>query len=306
MKTKYVRRPISTHERRVYRRKNLKPYFAIAGVFVALVMGFYVYRFGTLFSVQNIHVAGAVQVDEAVLRQVIYDTVTSQGGFLKNNGLLIRTKVFEDRVHDAFASVGMVDIKKGFFDRTIEVELSPKEEVGIACKTEREHEGGAESSPQLVPPLLTDLVVDSDAGVCRWFDRRGMFFKEALDSSGSLILKVLYRDEEDLRGDNGVLTESMIPKLQGFKQDMRTLLNLEISHFLVPEGYYGDLLAVTPIGFSILFDPHSNVEQALKNLKGVLATMSLTAQKSIDRFDLTVENRIYTRYRASSASPAKK
>lgn len=312
IKTKYVRRPVSTHQRRVYRRKNLKSYFAIAGALVALVMGLYVYRFGTLFSVQNIHIAGATQVDETVLRQVIYDTVASQGGFLKNNGLLIRKKIFEDRVHDTFASVGIVDIKKEFFDRTLEVELSPKEEVGIACKAGRVSSEASEEAiqssgtPQPTSFSIIDFIISSESGACRWFDSRGTFFKEALDSSGSLILKVLYEDEEDLRGDKGVLTEAMIPKLQGFKQDMRTLLNLETSHFLVPEGYYGDILAVTPIGFSILFDPQSNMEQALKNLKGVLVTMSLTAQKSVDRFDLTIENRIYTRYRTSSVSPAKK
>lgn len=273
-----------------------------------LFLGFYVYRFGAIFALKNIHIAGASSVDEETLRTVIYNTIAAQGSFFKNNGLLVRRRVLEERVQSEFAAVGAIDIRKEFFSRTLAVKLSPKEEVGIACKAMRVDTVALDTSsplPEASSPLREILApqfsVVSGAGACRWFDNHGILFKEAPDSSGSLILKVLYGGEGDLREISTVLNEDMIRMLRAIKHDVRTLANLEISYFLIPQGYYGDLLAYTPLGFSILFDPQSNVEQAFKNLKGVLATMSPASLRTVDRFDLTIENRIYTRYRTSLA-----
>jgi len=308
MNTKYLGRGSGTHLRKNYRKKNYAPlFYALIALFI-FGLGVYLYGYSRFFGIKKITISAAGGINEVAIESTVASSLASHGIFLRNNGLLVYQTSIKQSLEDAYPDIGNVELRKDFLHGILDIKIFPKEEVGIICDTVGEGilaNGSSASgtldtsSPSGTPFSGTGLSASAPPAEegCRWFDKNGFLFKEAPDTKGSLVLKIVNETGEDVSSLSGVMNADTISRLALFKKKVREVLNIEISYFIVPAHYYGDLLASVEGRFSILFDPQSDFDKVAKNINSALGSLKASDIPKIDRIDATLESKIYVRYR---------
>lgn len=285
------------HSRISPRKKNYRWILKISFLLAALALAGYCYAYVSAFPIKEITLSSGGNFNDAELRAALNNYISSRGRFLRNNSMLIRAGSLRSALENVSEEIGTIDITKQVSGGVLMIALSPKEEVGIICNKGEDPRAmqvaeTTSETPSITPSSFPSSLAESG---CRWFDKNGLLLREAPDTSGSLVLKVLNQNGGDVRSASKILDAALISKLTLFKKKTRDIVNLEINYFLIPLHYYGDLIANIEGKFIILFDPASDPEKTLKNFKEVFTKIDAKTLSNIDRFDLTLENKVYIR-----------
>lgn len=127
---------------------------------------------------------------------------------------------------------------------------------------------------------------------CRYFDANGVYWGEAVKSSGFLLLTV-----NDLR-DNGNIAEKGTVDIK-FMESIKKVneyfksLNLKIKNAVIPKDSLGEFLVNTDKEYQVIFDADADTSGQLKNLKILLNERSKDPNFNPQYIDLTIDGRIY-------------
>lgn len=241
-------------EKELKRRRfilRVKLYGAVSGV-ILLLIGLTALLRSSFFQVKNIEVSGLKSLAKEEFISNI--KTASQNEFLaailgSDNYLLWFNKVQYN--HPAIVNM---TVKRDFWNRKLVFDVEEREPYGIWCFE-----------------------------TCYWFDEKGVLFKEAPQTEGTLVYKIIdsgvKANAEPFKFENvmkilGILKERQIP-VRNIKIDEK-LQELSL------QTYEGAAMI-----FSLRFDPSATLLSALDT---VVKKLGLN---KINYLDLTVENRIY-------------
>lgn len=152
-------------------------------------------------------------------------------------------------------------------------EIIDEQEIGIICK---ENSAFAEAS----------------ADTCFYFNKDGIIFKDAPQTSGGLILLIKDYSEKDYRLWDKVLDKSFLDILLQIKDELFSKMGLMAASFDIELFPIEILRVVTNESWYILFSLKGDIKNQLLALK-VALDEKIENRMSLQYIDLRIENRIY-------------
>jgi len=248
----------------VYRRKKnkLRKKFILFWIIFLLVILVSGILLSPLFRVRAINVYGNKEIETQNIEKSIGRT----------NVLLITGRGLENKLLKEFPKIAEIKIEKNVFKKTLTITLKEREKTGIICKAEKIN--GAET------------VKD-----CFYFDKNGIVFENAPQTSGALMLLIKDFSSTQLALGNKILEPeligSMIEIKNNFPQAGNGIAWFELS-MLPPK----EIKAVTIKSWYILFDATRDMIKQFLILKTALSE-KITNTDNLEYIDLRIENRIY-------------
>ena len=155
-------------------------------------------------------------------------------------------------------------IKIGFFKKKPEANLKQRTEIGIICT----------------------------AGKCFYFDVEGIIFKEAPQTSGSLITLINDFSQRSFSLGEQILGRDLINSMVLIKEELFSKMDLRVLSFDIAAYPADDLKAITNEDWYMMFSLKRDIKSQLSALK---AALDEKIQNRIDLqyIDLRIENRVY-------------
>ncbi|HUT96444.1 MAG TPA: hypothetical protein VMW82_02675 [Candidatus Paceibacterota bacterium] len=158
-----------------------------------------------------------------------------------------------------FSSIGESLFKK-------KPEIRDEQEIGIICK--------------------------DNTGSCFYFNKDGIIFKDAPQTSGSLILLIKDYSQKDYKLGDKVLDKSFLDILLQAKDELFSKMGLMVASFDIELFPIEVLRVVTNESWYILFSLKRDIKSQLLALK-VALDEKIENRMSLRYIDLRIENRIY-------------
>lgn len=165
-----------------------------------------------------------------------------------------------------FSSIGQNLFKK-------KPEIKDEQEMGIICK---ENPAFAEAS----------------AGTCFYFDKNGIAFENAPNTSGNLIDLIKDYSQKELKIGDEVLTKELMDNILAIKEYLFQKIGLKVASFDIDSYPVEGLRVVTNESWYILFSLKRDIKSQLLALK-VALDEKIQNRSTLQYVDLRIENRIY-------------
>jgi len=241
------------HRKRKF-RKILGIIVLICSLFLILVVGFFLLP---IFKIKAIEVLG----NKEIKTEEIKDNLNYRNIFLTSE---IRIK---NDLLKKFPQISELEVKKNLIKREIKITIKEREEFGIVCQENSQN--------------------------CFYIDRKGIIFKEAPQTSGSLIVLIKDYSQRDYGLGERVFEENTIKFIFETKEFLASEINLKILDFDILSFPPEDMKALTNEDWYILFNLQKEAEDQLSALKGVLEEKIKDERKNLEYVDLRIENRVY-------------
>jgi hypothetical protein len=155
---------------------------------------------------------------------------------------------------------------KDIFRKKPEINNQKRESMGIFCKI--------------------------SANACFYFDKNGIAFENAPNTSGSLIDLVKDYSQKELKIGDEVLSKDLINNILEIKDELLQKIGLKIMSFDITSYPAEELRVVTNESWYILFSLKRNIKSQLLALK-VALDEKIQNRSGLEYVDLRIENRIY-------------
>lgn len=263
-------RPSYKDELRIKKRKKvaLKALIALF-IIIAICVGLgYLLFFADLLDVRTIDISGAEIIPSADLKTAAEGWLN--GGFLgltrNKNLFFISAGELASELTAKFPRIDSAEIRKEF-PHGLKITVVERQSAGIWC------------------------FVVSDK--CFYFDKNGVAYAEATQSSGFLILNVA-----DYQGQAVVLgsrvsseewTRNMI-----MARELLLKIGVSVAEISIPSGSFDEFEAKTAGGWKILFSNSTDIAKQIASL-GILFRDKLPAasRTGLQYIDLRIQDRIY-------------
>lgn len=157
-------------------------------------------------------------------------------------------------------------ISKNLFKRRLEINIQERETIGILCK--------------------------QDADSCFYFDKNGVIFENAPNTSGSLIIVIKDYSQRDLKLGDAALDGNFIDTATVIKEELFQKMGIGTSSFDIESYPAEKLRVITGESWYILFSLKRDIKSQLSALKAALDE-KIQDRMSLEYVDLRIENRIY-------------
>ncbi len=271
-------RPNYKDELRIKKRKKVALIALIAlFIIVAACVGLgYLLFFANLLDVRTIDISGAEIIPSADLKIAAEEWLN--GGFLgiarNKNLLFISAGELASELTAKFPRIDSVEIIKEF-PHSLKIMIVERQSAGIWCFDS----GGRPFG-------------DSQ-GKCFYFDKNGVAYAEATQSSGFLILNVVdYRGQAVALG-SAVASEGWTKNII-MARELLLKIGVSVAEFSIPSGSFDEFDAKTAGGWKILFSNSTDITKQITSL-GVLFRDKLptASRASLQYIDLRIQDRIY-------------
>jgi hypothetical protein len=149
-----------------------------------------------------------------------------------------------------------------------------------------------EKKPEKIDEQEIGIVCKQDIGNCFYFNKGGIIFKDAPQTSGSLILLIKDYSNKDYRLGDKVLDENFLDILLQTKEELFSKMGLKAASFDIESFPVEILRVVTSESWYILFSLKRDIKSQLLALKAALDE-KIQNRMNLQYVDLRIENRIY-------------
>ncbi len=263
-------RPSYKDELRIKKRKRVA-LIALIALFIIIAacvgLGFLLF-FANLLDVRAIDISGAEIIPSADLKTAAGDWLS--GGFLgltrNKNLLFISAGELAVELTAKFPRIDSVEIRKEF-PHNLKITVVERQSAGIWCFVA--------------------------SGKCFYFDKNGVAYAEATQSSGFLILNVA-----DYRGQ-AVVLGSRVASEEWTKNiitagELLLKIGVSVAEISIPSGSFDEFDAKAAGGWKILFSNSTDIAKQITSL-GILFRDKLSTEKrtGLQYIDLRIQDRIY-------------
>jgi cell division septal protein FtsQ len=255
--------------RKKRRNKFLFKLFLVTGlVFLFLTGAVYALFFAGLLDLRAIDVSGEEIIPPAELKNAAEGWLGAEflGISVRQNLFFVSSKKLALELTAKFPRIDSVEIKKKL-PHGLEIIIAERQSAGIWC-----------------------LIASNG---CFYFDKNGVAYAEAAQSSGFLILNVAdYRDREVALG-SPIASEEWFKNILSARE-LLPKVGVNVAEFTVPSGSFDEFDARTAEGWKIMFSNSTDVAKQISSLK-VFFRDELPAGKrtGLQYIDLRIQDRIY-------------
>ena len=146
--------------------------------------------------------------------------------------------------------------------------------------------------PEIRDEQEIGIICKENTGNCFYFNKDGIIFKDALLTSGGLILLIKDYSEKDYRLWDKILDKSFLDILLYAKDELFSKMSLRAASFDIESFPIEILRVVTNESWYILFSLKRDIKSQLLALK-VALDEKIENRMSLQYIDLRIENRIY-------------
>ncbi len=263
-------RPNYKDELRIKKRKKvaLRALIALFIIVAACVGLGYLLFFANLLDVRTIDISDAEIIPSAELRTATEEWLN--GGFLgiarNKNLLFISAGELASELTAKFPRIDSVKIRKEF-PHNLKITVVERQSAGIWCFIA--------------------------SGKCFYFDKNGVAYAEATQSSGFLILNVTDYQGQAVALGSRVSSEEWVKNIITARE-LLLKTGVNIAEFSIPSGSFDEFDAKTAGGWKILFSNSTDIAKQIASL-GILFRDKLSAEKrtGLQYIDLRIQDRIY-------------
>lgn len=234
------------------KKKNKKLIFIL--VLILFLGVIYLLFFSPVFRVKEITVIG----NHKISLEEIKDNL------ICNNIILTTTRNIKKQLLVKFPVIQELKISKNLFKRRLEINIKEREEIGIICS----------------------------ANKCFYFDGDGIIFKDAPNTSGSLITIVQDYSNRNYELGDKISEKSFVDTILEINKNLFSEIGLKILSFNISSYPIEELKAITNEGWYILFNLKKDIKNQLLALK-VALNEKIKNRSDLQYVDLRIENRIY-------------
>ena len=210
-----------------------------------------------VFKIKEIIISGSERVSsEEIKKNLICDNI-----------IFTTTKSVKSQLLNRIPEIMDLKIKKNLFKGRLEIHIQEREIVGILC-------------------------AEATMGTCFYFDKDGIIFKAAPDTSGSLITSIKDYSERSFKLGDSILDKNFIDTILTIKENLSEKIGIKVSSFDIDSYPIEKLRVVTSESWYILFSLKRDIKSQLLALK-VALDEKIQNRMSLEYVDLRIENRIY-------------
>jgi len=255
--------------RRVYYRKRRKRIrgmvIIICSLFLIFLAGFFSLH---VFKIKTIEITGNKEINSEEIKSILnYQNIFLATENRIRNDLLKKIPLISE-----------LEVKRNLIERKIEISLKEKEDFAIVCRTEK---------------IKNKEVEIDQTKNCFYLDNKGIIFKEAPQTSGSLIILIKDYSNRDYKIGEKIFEEKIINFISETKEFLLSEIKLQVLDFDILSFPPDDMRAITSEGWYILFNLQKNAADQLSALKAVLDEKVKEGRKNLQYIDLRIENRVY-------------
>lgn len=248
----------------IKKRKGISKRKVIWIIFLFVLMAIiYVLFFSPIFKIKEILISGGGKISSEEIKN----------NLICNNIFLTTTKSVKNQLLQKFPEILNLKINKNIFNKKLEINIQERESVGIFCK---ENPAFAKAS----------------AGTCFYFDKNGIAFENAPNTSGSLIDLIKDYSQKEFKIGDEVLSKELMDNILAIKNELFQKIGLKIANFDIDSYPVEELRVVTNESWYILFSLKRDIKSQLLALK-VALDEKIQNRASLQYVDLRIENRIY-------------
>ncbi len=249
---------------------NFRKYKIIFGwvLFLSIILA-YILFFSPIFEIKQISVSGNKSITEEEIKDFLNNFLNQKllAFFNKNNLFLITSEKFENILIDGFPKISFVKIEKDLAKKTINLEITERNSVGIFCRQEK----------------------------CYYIDQNGIVFEKAPTTKGTLILVIKDRSNVPIDFGQKVISKQALSDLVKTRSDLLKQFSIGILNFEIKSSVLKELRAYTSQGWYIVFDWSRNLGEQLEDLKLVLEKKIKENSQNLEYIDLRIKRRAYYR-----------
>ena len=261
----YDAKNIKYHDRLAEKRRRvfiLKTLFFVGLAIATAGLILYLFFFSGFLDIKNISISGLDKVNPDDFAEKLNNRINlKRFGYIEHqkNILFFNSDAFNAEVLASFPEVKEIFINKKP-PHALGVDVIERKTTGIWC------------------------FVDS----CKYFDKEGNTWGEAVRSTGFLILNI-----DDLRQDGQrTIDKSLLDNLLFVLGHLKEM-NILINKFIIPDDFLGDFRATTSRSYDLLLSIDSNIKEQLEGFKIFLAEKQKEPGFKPQYIDLRIDGRVY-------------
>ena len=239
------------------RMKRFKILFFVFSSSVVILAAVWLIFISLLFKITNVE----------ILENGYSDGASS---ILGSNLLILSKSRLKSELSTVFPDVTNIEITKKLF-HTIKIDFQKRAQIGVWC-----HPMGGQ--PQ--------------ADHCFYFDKEGVIFKEAPQTEGGLIFKVIDISKDKAALGDKVLDNNKISFIIAFSRKINENNKFKILEFKIKPKPSIDLEAVTDRNWSIYLDENQEPATTANNLITILEEV-VKKTENLEYVDLRIPGRIF-------------
>ncbi|MFZ5559480.1 MAG: cell division protein FtsQ/DivIB [Patescibacteria group bacterium] len=228
----------------------------ICSLFLILILA-YIFLFSSIFRIKEIQISGNKDTKtEEIKNNLNYKNIFLATGSKIKNDLLKK-----------FPQISELEVEKNLIKREIKIIIKEREEFGIVCQENTKN--------------------------CFYIDKLGFIFKEAPQTSGSLVILIKDYSSRDYKIGEKIFEENITNFIGETREFLISEINLQVLEFDNLSFPPDDLKVITNESWYILFNLQKQAQDQLSALKAVLEEKIKEARKDLEYVDLRIENRVY-------------
>lgn len=209
------------------------------------------------FEIKTIEISGNKEITTEEIKNILV---------YKNIFLVTEERIKSDLLKN-FPQIFELTVSKNLPRREIRISVKEREEFGIVCQEISRN--------------------------CFYIDKYGIIFKEAPQTSGSLIILIKDYSNRNYKIGEKIFEPEQMTFISEIKEKLWNDINLRVVDFSVLSFPCEDLKVITSESWYILFNLQKKAADQLAALKAVLEEKIKDKRSELEYIDLTIENRVY-------------
>jgi len=248
------------------KKKKIRGLIFIICLFFLILAGIFFVLFR--FKIKTLEISGNREVSAEEVRSVLN---------YKNIFSATEDKIKND-LFKKFPQILELEVSRDMAKRGIEIKIKEREEFGIICRAEK---------------IKQENIEIDQTQNCFYIDKNGVIFKDAPQTSGSLVILIKDYSNRDYKLGEKIFEEKIMNFILETKDFLSSEVDLKIVDFNILSFPPDDLKVVIDEGWYILFNLQKEAGDQLSALKAVLDEKIKDKRNELDYIDLTIENRVY-------------
>lgn len=241
---------------------NKRAIIFIIPLFVLVGIGYLLFL-SPVFKIKEIAISGSQDISPDEIRN----------NLICDNIIFVTSGSIKNQLLEKFPEILDLKVRKNLFKGILEVNIQEREIVGILCKED-------------------PAFAEATAGTCFYFDKEGIVFKMAPNTSGSLITSIKDYSGKDFKLGDSILDKNFIDNVLVIRDNLLQKMGIKVFSFDIESYPTEKLRVVTGESWYILFSLQRDIKSQLLALK-VALDEKIQNRMSLEYVDLRIENRIY-------------
>jgi hypothetical protein len=248
------------------KNKKIKGLIFVVCLFFLILAGIFFVLFR--FKIKTIEISGNREISAEEIKSVLsYKNIFSATEDKIKNDLLKK-----------FPQILELEVSRDMAKRRIEIKIKEREEFGIICRAEK---------------IKQENIEIDQTKNCFYIDKNGVIFKDAPQTSGSLVTLIKDYSNRDYKLGEKIFEEKIMNFISETKDFLSSEVDLKVVDFDILSFPPDDLRVVIDEGWYILFNLQKEARAQLTALKAVLGEKIKDKRSELEYIDLTIENRVY-------------